>query len=296
MRRSRRPWPQAGSPGAHSRASKSAEGGPRCSRRPATSWCPPRLWPPCCASWWTNLCTTGGTPLRSGLAEPSCLPGTAVGCGRRACASWAPTGGPVGAWQASADGCSGGCSTPLGRHVRGRNGGGTCLHPPPPGPAWLCAPNPCRRWLACRRARPEVMTIGIKSVREICTRCPLVMTPELLQARAGRAAGAGLAARMALLPMQHWFKAAQLLQTRWPGQAWCCARHACLQFCGRPAWHPALPIPAPIHPLVSRPRPAAAGPDGLQEVPQQGGVLGGAQPHRAVQVGARGRGGRAPPD
>ncbi|KAL4448816.1 hypothetical protein ABPG77_007533 [Micractinium sp. CCAP 211/92] len=31
------------------------------------------------------------------------------------------------------------------------------------------------------RARPEVMTIGIKSVREICTRCPLVMTPELLQ-------------------------------------------------------------------------------------------------------------------
>ena len=31
------------------------------------------------------------------------------------------------------------------------------------------------------RARPEVMTIGIKTVREICVRAPLVMTPELLQ-------------------------------------------------------------------------------------------------------------------
>ena len=35
------------------------------------------------------------------------------------------------------------------------------------------------------------MTIGIKTVRELCTRCPLVMTPELLQARAGTGAGAG---------------------------------------------------------------------------------------------------------
>ena len=33
------------------------------------------------------------------------------------------------------------------------------------------------------RARPEVMTIGLKTVREICTRAPLVMTPELLQVR-----------------------------------------------------------------------------------------------------------------
>lgn len=32
------------------------------------------------------------------------------------------------------------------------------------------------------RARPEVMTTGLKAVREICLRCPLVMTPELLQA------------------------------------------------------------------------------------------------------------------
>jgi len=31
------------------------------------------------------------------------------------------------------------------------------------------------------RARPEVMTIGLKTVREICTRTPLVMNPELLQ-------------------------------------------------------------------------------------------------------------------
>eukprot|EP00884_Botryococcus_braunii_P012226 jgi/Botrbrau1/21003/Bobra.0144s0020.2 len=31
------------------------------------------------------------------------------------------------------------------------------------------------------RSRPEVMTIGIKTVRELCIRSPLVMTPELLQ-------------------------------------------------------------------------------------------------------------------
>lgn len=31
------------------------------------------------------------------------------------------------------------------------------------------------------RARPEVMTLGLKTVRELCTRTPLVMTPELLQ-------------------------------------------------------------------------------------------------------------------
>jgi len=33
------------------------------------------------------------------------------------------------------------------------------------------------------RARPEVMTLGLKTVRELCVRLPLVMTPELLQAR-----------------------------------------------------------------------------------------------------------------
>ena len=33
------------------------------------------------------------------------------------------------------------------------------------------------------RARPEVMTVGLKSVRELCLRCPLVMNPELLQVR-----------------------------------------------------------------------------------------------------------------
>lgn len=32
------------------------------------------------------------------------------------------------------------------------------------------------------RARPEVMTLGLKTVRELCERAPLVMTPELLQA------------------------------------------------------------------------------------------------------------------
>lgn len=31
------------------------------------------------------------------------------------------------------------------------------------------------------RARPEVMTLGLKTVRELCMRTPLVMTPELLQ-------------------------------------------------------------------------------------------------------------------
>ena len=31
------------------------------------------------------------------------------------------------------------------------------------------------------RARPEVVAVGINAVREICLRCPLVMTPELLQ-------------------------------------------------------------------------------------------------------------------
>jgi hypothetical protein len=44
-----------------------------------------------------------------------------------------------------------------------------------------------------RRARPEVMTVGLKSVRELCLRCPLVMTPELLHVRQGcvRRGGAG---------------------------------------------------------------------------------------------------------
>ena len=31
------------------------------------------------------------------------------------------------------------------------------------------------------RARPEVMTLGLRTVRELCVRCPLIMTPELLQ-------------------------------------------------------------------------------------------------------------------
>ena len=31
------------------------------------------------------------------------------------------------------------------------------------------------------RARPEVMTLGLRTVRELCSRCPLVMTPQLLQ-------------------------------------------------------------------------------------------------------------------
>ena len=33
------------------------------------------------------------------------------------------------------------------------------------------------------RARPEVMTLGLRTVRELCARCPLIMTPELLQVR-----------------------------------------------------------------------------------------------------------------
>lgn len=31
------------------------------------------------------------------------------------------------------------------------------------------------------RARPEVMTLGLKTVRELCERAPLIMTAELLQ-------------------------------------------------------------------------------------------------------------------
>ncbi|KAL6763683.1 SDA1-domain-containing protein [Haematococcus lacustris] len=31
------------------------------------------------------------------------------------------------------------------------------------------------------RARPEMMTVGLKTVRELCLRCPLIMTEELLQ-------------------------------------------------------------------------------------------------------------------
>lgn len=50
-------------------------------------------------------------------------------------------------------------------------------------------PSTC---LSCR-ARPEVMTIGIKTVRELCTRCPLIMTPELLQVGAGGGASQGRA-------------------------------------------------------------------------------------------------------
>lgn len=38
---------------------------------------------------------------------------------------------------------------------------------------------------AATRARPEVMTIGLKAVRELSLRCPLVMTEELLQVSEG---------------------------------------------------------------------------------------------------------------
>ena len=31
------------------------------------------------------------------------------------------------------------------------------------------------------RARPEVMTLGLKTVRELCARMPLIMTADLLQ-------------------------------------------------------------------------------------------------------------------
>ena len=34
------------------------------------------------------------------------------------------------------------------------------------------------------RARPEVMTLGLKTVRELCARMPLIMTSELLQVTA----------------------------------------------------------------------------------------------------------------
>lgn len=34
-------------------------------------------------------------------------------------------------------------------------------------------------------ARPEAMAVGLKTVRELCLRCPLVISPELLQVRPG---------------------------------------------------------------------------------------------------------------
>lgn len=34
------------------------------------------------------------------------------------------------------------------------------------------------------RARPEVMTLGLKTVRELCARMPLIMTTDLLQVKA----------------------------------------------------------------------------------------------------------------
>ena len=34
------------------------------------------------------------------------------------------------------------------------------------------------------RARPEVMTLGLKTVRELCARMPLIMTADLLQVTA----------------------------------------------------------------------------------------------------------------
>lgn len=46
-------------------------------------------------------------------------------------------------------------------------------------PPLLCA-RACARARA-RRARPEVMTVGLKAVRELCLRCPLVMNEDLLQ-------------------------------------------------------------------------------------------------------------------
>ena len=33
------------------------------------------------------------------------------------------------------------------------------------------------------KSRAEVMAVGLQTVREMCTRCPLVMQPELLQVR-----------------------------------------------------------------------------------------------------------------
>jgi hypothetical protein len=41
------------------------------------------------------------------------------------------------------------------------------------------------------KARPEVMTVGLKTVREICMRAPLVMSEELLQVGGGGGGGGG---------------------------------------------------------------------------------------------------------
>lgn len=76
-----------------------------------------------------------------------------------------------------------------------------------------------------------MMTIGIKSVREICTRCPLVMTPELLQARprAGTGAGAGRLAEPRAALLQTRAVVLHLRQRRWSGRAGALQRGGCLQ-------------------------------------------------------------------
>lgn len=51
----------------------------------------------------------------------------------------------------------------------------------------------CAHFAGLCRARPEVMTLGLKTARELCLRCPLIMAPELLQVREGWASGSGRA-------------------------------------------------------------------------------------------------------
>lgn len=55
------------------------------------------------------------------------------------------------------------------------------------------------------RARPEVMTLGLKTVRELCERAPLIMTPELLQVRARARNTLDVPTpRIRLVDKQHW--------------------------------------------------------------------------------------------
>lgn len=136
------------------------------------------------------------------------------------------------------------------------------------------------------RARPEVMTIGLKTVREICTRTPLIMTPDLLQVRRTRPAGPGCG---------------ELQGHREGTVAPRCIPRAALQR-GRLGWAAALRCPPDPHPEPPHhASPTPTGPDHVQEDAGQGGVVRGAGPDFSVpgtgtrDAGAQGAGqGRRP--
>jgi hypothetical protein len=76
------------------------------------------------------------------------------------------------------------------------------------------------------RARPEVVTIGLKTVREMCTRTPLVMTVELLQVGGGRfwgrAGGGGRWESVCLGEAAGVWEGAGMLGGCWAAGRWIC--------------------------------------------------------------------------